>query len=201
MKKSLLALLTALSLLFIFTGCGSDTKQAEVEKSVIQDDIKEIAVDTKVNSAPIATFDTFSINKNSRYDGELTASDADGDMLKYVIVTQPQHGTVVLHDNGCFTYTPYEGYQGSDTFSYRASDDISSCTVKTVTVDVCKPTMQLPTAPTNLTIKALSTTELELTWSDNSNNEEGFVIYQDGKLVASVRENETKKVIHCGLRA
>jgi hypothetical protein len=106
-----------------------------------------------------------------------------------------------LHDNGCFTYTPNAQYQGSDSFSYKASDDVSSCGVKTVTVDVCKPTIQPPAAPTNLTIKALSTTKLELTWSDNSNNEEGFVIYQDGKLVASVRENETKKVIHCGLRA
>lgn len=45
---------------------------------------------------------------------------------------------------------------------------MSSCAVKTVTIDVCKPIIQKPAAPTNLTIKALSTTSLELRWRDNA---------------------------------
>ncbi len=200
MRKSLLTLLTALAL-SVFTGCGSDKEQVEVKKSVLQEDLKEVAVDTKVNSAPVATFDTLRINRNTTYDGQLTATDADGDVLKYVVVEQPKHGRVVVDDNGCFTYTPNAGYKGDDTFSYKASDDISSCTHKTVRCNVCEEPIQTPTPPTNLQVTALSTTKFELTWSDNSNNEEGFVIYQDGRLVGNTCENKTKKIICCGIKA
>ena len=38
------------------------------------------------------------------------------------------------------------------------------------------PTVQLPAAPSNLNVSALSSTSLRLTWTDNSNNETGFEI-------------------------
>ena len=157
MKKSSIVISTALSLV-LFAGCGSTNTKTQTTSEV----------SSQVNSTPVATFDTFSISKDARYDGQLTATDADGDMLKYIIVTQPQHGSVVMHDNGCFTYTPDAGYKGGDTFSYKASDDMSSCAVKRVTVNVNEPAVQTPNAPTNLKVKALSTTKLELTWSDNA---------------------------------
>ena len=195
MKKTNLTLSVALSLI-LFAGCGDSATINVPKENILEEKPLEI-----VNTIPVATFDTFSINKDVRYDGQLTATDADGDMLKYIIIDAPTHGSVVLHDNGCFTYTPDVGYKGSDTFSYKASDDMSSCALKTVTVDVCEPTIQTPAAPSNLQVVALSTTKLELTWDDNSNNEEGFAIYQNGKLVANVNANKTKKIICCGLKA
>ncbi len=193
MKRS--SILLSSVLIALLSGCG-DTGNAEKDESPSVE-----VVDAKVNAAPVATFDTFSISRAAKYDGQLTATDADGDTLKYIIVTQPQHGTVVLHDNGCFTYTSDEGYVGTDTFSYKASDDVSTCAVKTVTVNVKAPTTTVPSAPSNLQVKALSTTKLELTWKDNASNEEGFAIYKDGKLVATTKANETRKVLCCGLEA
>ncbi|MFH0888178.1 MAG: fibronectin type III domain-containing protein [Planctomycetota bacterium] len=36
----------------------------------------------------------------------------------------------------------------------------------------------IPNAPSNLVATAISSTVIELTWSDNSNNEDGFLIYE-----------------------
>ncbi len=199
MYKPLVSTLS-LALILSLAGCGGGTASGS-DQSTIQVTSTTTQSKISVNHTPIATFDSFTIQKGARYDGQLTATDADGDTLKYIIVNAPKHGTVVLHDNGCFTYTPNEGYQGSDTFSYRASDDMSSCAVKTVTVDVCKPTIQKPNAPTDLSVKALSTTSLELTWRDNSDNEEEFVIYKDGKPFHISKANKTKAILKCGLEA
>ncbi len=194
MKVSSL-ILTMVITMALFSGCGTAGNTRE------KVDLTKVEIMQAVNSAPVATFDTFNINRDSRYDGQLTATDSDGDALKYIIVNPPKHGTVVLHNNGCFTYTPDRGYQGGDTFSYKASDDMSSCALKIVTVDICEPIAVKPTSPTNLLVVALSSTKLELTWKDNADNEEGFVIYQEGKLIATAHRNETKKVISCGLKS
>lgn len=51
---------------------------------------------------------------------------------------------------------------------------------------------RMPEAPTGLTGKAISATEIELSWKDNSDNEEGFLIYRDGESVGQVPSNKTK---------
>ena len=51
-----------------------------------------------------------------------------------------------------------------------------------------------PKAPSDLTAKQLSATEVELTWKDNSNNEIGFLLYRDGKKVADLPENRKNYV-------
>lgn len=196
MKRLAIASVTLFTILF--SGCGgSNSGLPHNDNTNRQSDVQI----TKVNHAPVATLSTLNIARNVSYDGQLTAKDADGDMLKYVIVDKPKHGTVVLHDDGCFTYTPNRGYQGVDTFSYKASDDVSSCKVKKVTVHVKEPTIQIPKAPTNLTIKALSTTKLELHWEDNADNEKGYVIYKDAKPVCTAKANVTSAIISCGLKA
>jgi endo-alpha-1,4-polygalactosaminidase (GH114 family) len=188
-------LLITISLIFL--GCGDSSNQIPEKKTIEKKE--EIVKSDMTNIAPVATFDKLDINRDIRYAGELTAIDADGDLLKYEIVTQPEHGSVVIYENGCFTYTPEQGYTGRDTFSYIARDEVSACAIKTVTVNVVAPTIQPPAAPTNLMITALSTTKLKLVWQDNSENEEGFVIYQNGQLVATTDENVSEKIICCGL--
>lgn len=54
--------------------------------------------------------------------GQLKATDPDGDPLKFEVTTEPIKGTVVLKDDGSFIYTPAEGKRGHDYFGYKAVD-------------------------------------------------------------------------------
>ncbi len=190
MLKHSLALLAITSL---FIGCGNTSENSsKIDKTstkIVTTSIKA------VNQTPVAIFDSFTIQKETRYDGELKAVDEDGDELKYEIVDKPKHGTVALHDNGCFTYTPDDGYQGEDSFSYRVSDTLNSSDIKIVTIDVCKPTIQAPKAPTNLTVEVKGTTKLRLSWDGDSNND-GYAIYQDGKLIATTKGDTFKDICY-----
>ena len=94
------------------------------------------------NDAPIATNDTY----NVLIDGNLAVtaenglldndSDPNGDPLTVSLVTGPNSGTLVLEDDGSFTYSPDAGFLGIDGFSYLASDGELVSDVVTVTINV-----------------------------------------------------------------
>ena len=48
------------------------------------------------------------------------------------------------------------------------------------------PTATTPSAPVNVSAQAVSQTTINILWLDNSNNEDGFRIYRDTSLVATV---------------
>ncbi|MBB2989052.1 hypothetical protein FHR72_000509 [Mycolicibacterium iranicum] len=54
--------------------------------------------------------------------GRVGAEDADGDEIVYRILRGPRLGSLVLNDDGTYTYTPGEGFDGVDTFLVRAVD-------------------------------------------------------------------------------
>jgi hypothetical protein len=58
--------------------------------------------------------------------------DIDNDSLRALLTKVPQHGTVVLHADGSFSYRPAAGYVGPDSFSYRAADPAGGLAVYTV---------------------------------------------------------------------
>ncbi len=180
--------------LFILTGCGN----TETTKNALTEETK-ITVSV-VNNAPVATFDTFIINRDVTYNGQLTAVDADADTLTYELVSTCKHGTIRIDKNGCFTYVPQKGYQGKDEFVYRVKDDVSSCPNKKVIIDVTQAPVVKPDAPSNLRLEALSTCKIKVSWQDNSDNETGFEIFRDGKLTAVVDANVITTNI-CGAMA
>jgi hypothetical protein len=58
--------------------------------------------------------------------GNLNATDPDGDHLTYTVAAAPTNGSVVVNDDGSFTYTPdaAEAHAGgADAFSVTVSDD------------------------------------------------------------------------------
>jgi Bacterial Ig domain len=63
-------------------------------------------------------------------------SDPDGDPLEVVGVTQGANGEVALNDDGTVTYTPAEGFDGTDSFTYTVDDDHGGQATGTVTVTV-----------------------------------------------------------------
>jgi len=53
-----------------------------------------------------------------------------------VDVTQPEHGTVTVDEDGNIVYTPKEGYVGTDSFTYTVSDGKGGYATATVTIVV-----------------------------------------------------------------
>jgi hypothetical protein len=63
-------------------------------------------------------------------------SDPDGDQLEVVRVTQGADGEVALNRDGTVTYTPEEGFDGTDSFTYTIDDDHDGRATGTVTMTV-----------------------------------------------------------------
>ena len=53
--------------------------------------------------------------------------------------TNPAHGTVTQNADGSFTYTPANGYAGSDSYSYTISDSFTRTSTATVNITVQPP--------------------------------------------------------------
>jgi hypothetical protein len=73
----------------------------------------------------------------------LAATEPDGDVLAYSIVSGPAHGTL----SGTaprLTYTPAAGYYGPDSFRFQASDGPVAGNAATVTIAVKAPPVPVP---------------------------------------------------------
>ncbi|MEH2022998.1 DUF4347 domain-containing protein [Nostoc sp.] len=64
---------------------------------------------------------------NNLVGGVLTNdTDTENTALKATLVSGPNNGSLILNSDGSFTYTPQAGFQGIDTFSYKANDAMST---------------------------------------------------------------------------
>ena len=60
--------------------------------------------------------------------------------LTAILVSQPAHGTLNLHSDGSFFYTPVGGFSGADSFTYQATDGSLSSNTALVSLTVTPPT-------------------------------------------------------------
>src|SRR5262249_6937546 len=95
-----------------------------------------------VNALPVAQNDSAETDEdvvlNLGASGNVLTndSDADGTNLVAVLITNAQHGNVVLNSAGTYTYTPVQNFNGTDSFTYVASDGLGISNVATVTLTV-----------------------------------------------------------------
>ena len=82
------------------------------------------------------------------------------------VATSVLHGTLVLNSNGGFTYTPTTNYVGTDTFTYRVSDGVSSDQVALVTLTVTAVQLTPPTSPLPATGATGVVVNTALDWAD-----------------------------------
>ena len=113
----------------------------------------EIAPD---NDPPVALGDASSTTQGAPATGSVLGNDADidGDTLTAVLASNAGHGTVVLHNDGTFTYTPSPTFVGTDSFTYRANDGRALSEPATVTITVAPSANQAPSfsAGANVTV-------------------------------------------------
>ena len=70
---------------------------------------------------------------------QLDVSDQDGDALIYTIVDPPSNGTAVITETqggGVLTYTSNAGFEGTETFTYKANDGTSDSNIGTISINV-----------------------------------------------------------------
>lgn len=90
--------------------------------------------DDKMNTAPVASSAMITTQADIAVTDMLSATDAEGDMLTFMLVDGPTLGTVDIKSNGDYTYTPNAQVTGTDSFTFNVSDGES--TSMTATVDI-----------------------------------------------------------------
>ena len=93
------------------------------------------------NEPPVADNDSYQV----KHDRQLQVNapgvlvndiDTDPDPITAVLVSGPSHGSLTLNPNGSFIYSPSQNYVGEDSFTYRASDGLTTSNLATVTITV-----------------------------------------------------------------
>ncbi|MDV7140980.1 Ig-like domain-containing protein, partial [Maribacter sp. TH_r10] len=103
-------------------------------------------VTIEVGTAPIidAVDDTASTEMDSPVDIDILANDSGIPDIDSLTVSDPSNGVVVINDGGTpddpnddtVTYTPNEGFTGTDSFEYTICDAMGNCDTATVTITV-----------------------------------------------------------------
>ena len=93
---------------------------------------------TDVNDAPVAADDAASTNEDTPVAIAVLANDSDGDSatLTPIVVSGPANGSATVEADGSITYAPAANFNGTDSFTYKASDGAAESGVVTVTITV-----------------------------------------------------------------
>ena len=95
-----------------------------------------------VNDVPVANNDRYATAFNSPLMVATLAgvlvndTDVENDALTAIVQDQPDNGAVTLNPDGSFTYTPDDGFTGTDSFTYLANDGTGNSNVATVSIAV-----------------------------------------------------------------
>ena len=77
---------------------------------------------TPVNDAPVADPDEFTVAEGGTFNGMLTGSDPEDDVLMFYVVDLPVNGTLMINADGTFEYVHDGSETVSDSFTFRVFD-------------------------------------------------------------------------------
>ena len=98
----------------------------------------------RTNAAPAAQDQSVSTDEDTSLAITLTATDAENSALAYIIVSNPAHGAL----SGTLpnlTYTPNANWNGTDNFTFKATDGLRDSNIAPVTITV-NPVNDAPVA-------------------------------------------------------
>ncbi|THD65648.1 tandem-95 repeat protein [Robertkochia marina] len=109
--------------------------------SVLEETATINIIVNNVNDVPVAVDDFVSTEAGVPVPVNMLGNDydPDGDPLTVINITQPGNGVVTSDGNGNFTYTPNDGFTGSDVFTYTISDGNGGSDAAYVTIAVTPP--------------------------------------------------------------
>jgi large repetitive protein len=121
---------------------GEDSFTYRATDGIAESNLATVTITVNpVNDAPVAGDDFYETDQDTELVVDAASGvlandfDPDGDELSVVVVTGPLNGILVLETDGSFTYTPNEGFFGSDSFVYEVTDGFLSAQA-TVTITV-----------------------------------------------------------------
>ncbi|MCA9201374.1 MAG: tandem-95 repeat protein, partial [Planctomycetales bacterium] len=122
-----------------FVGQDSFTYTAIVDGTA--SNVATVTIDVLAqNAAPIANDDSYTTDEDTALVTSTSVlandTDDDGDTLTASLVSGPSNGTLTLETNGQFTYTPDADFNGTDSFTYTATDGTATSDPATVTIQV-----------------------------------------------------------------
>ncbi|HIF9350545.1 TPA: retention module-containing protein, partial [Photobacterium damselae] len=91
-----------------------------------------------INGRPIGDDLSVEVAEDSSINGQLTATDADGDDLTFELVdgSEPTNGQVTVNPDGSWEYVPNTDFNGEDSFTVLVDDGNGGTDTITVTVNV-----------------------------------------------------------------
>ena len=113
-----------------FTVTVSDGREGTATSTI------SITVKEKLNTPPTVDNYTKETNFETPVSGTVVGEDSDGDTLSYVKASNPTHGTVTVEADGDWTYTPNNGYSGTDSFTVTVSDGREGTATSTISITV-----------------------------------------------------------------
>ncbi|MFP6620821.1 MAG: Ig-like domain-containing protein, partial [Pirellulaceae bacterium] len=97
---------------------------------------------TPVNDDPVAHPVTLRPAENSPFEKDKAhglaalTDDVDNDTLTFSLANPPDHGQLVLNEDGSYRYTPNANFNRTDSFGYRAHDGQVASDIATVTLTI-----------------------------------------------------------------
>ena len=117
---------------------GTDTFTIAVDDGHGGTTSQTITVNAVADAAPTVTVSGGTGFEGHTHTGAVTGTDQYNDTMTYTLDAQnaPTHGTVVLNQDGTYTYTPTDNHVGSDTFTVKVDDGYGGTKDQTVTVQL-----------------------------------------------------------------
>jgi hypothetical protein len=116
---------------------GDDSFSFKVNDGVQDSNVAVVDIAVAAdNDPPTANDQSVSTNADTPLDIILTAQDIDGGALSYFVVSGPANGTLDGANAPNVTYTPNPGFDGSDSFTFKANDTFDDSEAATVSITV-----------------------------------------------------------------
>ena len=115
---------------------GTDIIQFKANDLIVDSNIGTITITINpINDVPEADDQSVSTQEDTPKNIVLTGSDIEGDILTFIIVTQPVNGTLSGPGPNQI-YSPSDGFFGSDSFTFKVNDGTDDSNDATVNITV-----------------------------------------------------------------
>ncbi|MDA9841772.1 Ig-like domain-containing protein, partial [Candidatus Marinimicrobia bacterium] len=149
---------------------GTDTFTFKANDGLLDSNIATIsATINPINDAPTVEDITASIDTRNSSSTNITlnASDVDGNTVTFSLSSQTSNGTISLNNNVA-QYTPDTDFEGTDSFTFTASDGTLSSNTGTVTI-----TIDTEDTPTTNNVSSSTNEDTSVTIALDGSDEDG----------------------------